>query len=158
MTWRMQPGWQRALEIGALLLLTALIAASAHAADAGRIKVISGTVNIERNGKQVPAAIGTVVKSSDTIVTGADGSVGISFLDDSLLSAGPNTVLSIDKYAFDPITNKGGFDTTLKRGTLAAVSGKLVKEQPESMRIKTPSAIMGVRGTEFIVRVTEAKE
>lgn len=158
MTRQFQPVWQRILEIGALVALTLLIAVSAHAADAGRVKVVNGNVHIERNGKVVPAKVGMVVRSSDTIVTGANSSIGVSFLDESMLSAGPDSVLTIDKYAFDPATNRGGFDSTLKRGTLAAVSGKLVKERPESMRIKTPAAIMGVRGTEFMVRVTDPKE
>ena len=50
----------------------------------------------------------------------------------------------------------GEFDTALKKGTLAVVSGKIVKQSPEAMRIKTPAAIMGVRGTEFVVKVDES--
>jgi len=95
------------------------------------------------------------VRQSDVLVTGADGSVGVTFLDNSLLSIGPGSVLAIDRYSFDSTTHDGQFDASLKRGTLAVVSGRMVKRSPESMRVHTPSSIMGVRGTEFFVKVTE---
>jgi hypothetical protein len=97
--------------------------------------------------------VGTPVRESDTLVTGADGTVGITFSDNSLLSAGPNSVLAIDRYAFDTTTHAGRFDASLKKGTLAVISGKMVKQSPEAMRVRTPTSIMGVRGTEFVVRV-----
>ena len=81
--------------------------------------------------------------------------VGISFTDNSMLSAGPNSVLILDKYAFDAASGKGAMEANLARGTLAAVSGKMVKSAPESMKIRTPAAIMGVRGTEFVVKVED---
>jgi hypothetical protein len=146
---------QRIAQISTLLLIAALIATAANAADAGRVKVVKGAVEIERDGKSTAAGVGMPVRVGDTIKTGTDGSVGITFQDDSLLSIGPNSVLSVDRFVFDNTTHKGEFDTSLKRGTLAAVSGKLVKEQPESMRVKTPAAIMGVRGTEFAVKVAD---
>ena len=123
------------------------------AADAGEIKTASGSVHLERAGKKLPASVGTPVQQSDTVVTGADGAAGIVFTDNSRLSIGPNTVLGIDKYAFDSTTHAGQFDANLKKGTLAVVSGKMVKQSPESMRVRTPSSIMGVRGTEFVVKV-----
>ena len=123
------------------------------AADAGEIKTVSGSVHLERAGKKLPAAVGTPVQQADTVVTGADGAAGIVFTDNSRLSIGPNTVLGIDKYAFDTTTHAGQFDANLKKGTLAVISGKMVKQSPESMKIRTPSSIMGVRGTEFVVKV-----
>ena len=126
---------------------------AALAGDAGEIKTTSGTVHVERAGKKLPVKIGMPVQQSDVVVTGADGSAGITFTDNSLLSIGPNTVLGIDKYQFDTTTHAGQFDASLKKGTLAVISGKMVKQQPESMRVRTPSSIMGVRGTEFVVKV-----
>ena len=82
-------------------------------------------------------------------------SIGVTFLDNSLVSTGPNSVFAIDSYAFDSTTHSGKFDGSLKKGTLAAVSGKMVKQAPESMRIRTPASIMGVRGTEFVVQVED---
>lgn len=143
------------LAFGLLLLLAAWMGSHAYAGDAGRVKVSKGDVQIERNGKMMPAPVGTVVEVEDTVRTGTDGSVGITFHDNSLLSAGPGSELVIERFVFDSTTHQGEFDTRLKKGTLAVVSGKIVKQSPEAMRIKTPAAIMGVRGTEFIVKVDE---
>jgi len=142
----------------ALILMAALgFAGSAAAADIGLIKVANGSVEIQRGAVKVPAKVGTGVQISDVVVTGADGSAGITFTDNSLVSVGANSVFAIDKYSFDSTTHAGEFEGNLRQGRLAAVSGKMVKQSPESMKIRTPSAIMGVRGTEFVVQVDEPK-
>ena len=144
-----------------VLIVAAVLSAMAIpalASDAGLIKVSKGNVQIERNGAKMAAPVGASVQASDVITTGADGSAGITFTDNSLVSVGPNTVFAIDKYRFDSTTHAGEFEGSLKKGRLAAISGKMVKALPESMRIRTPSAIMGVRGTEFVVQVDEEKK
>jgi hypothetical protein len=128
-------------------------AAAGWAADIGLVKVMAGAVHLERDGKRLPVQVGTPVQEADTLVTGADGSVGVTFSDNSLLSTGPNSVLAIDRYAFDSTTHAGQFDANLKKGSLAVISGKIVKQTPGAMRVRTPTSIMGVRGTEFVVRV-----
>ena len=125
------------------------------AADVGLIKVSNGSVQIQRGAARLPAPVGAGVQASDVIVTGADGSVGITFTDNSLVSVGPGSVFALDKYSFDTTTHQGEFEGNLRQGRLAAISGKMVKQSPESMKIRTPSAIMGVRGTEFVVQVDE---
>jgi hypothetical protein len=141
-----------------LVLAGALaVATPAQAQEAGHVKVAKGAVTIERGGQKLPAPVGAPVQAGDVVVTGADGSVGISFLDNSLLSAGPNSVLAIDRFAFDSTTHQGAFETSLKTGTLAVVSGKLAKQSPEAMKVKTPAAVLGVRGTEFLVRTGDAR-
>ena len=140
----------------ALIVAIALaLPGAAVAADAGLVKVSKGSVQIQRGGTKMPAVVGTAVRTSDVIVTGADGSAGITFTDNSLVSVGPNSVFAIDKYRFDTTTHAGEFEGNLKQGRLAAVSGKIVKQAPEAMKIRTPSAVMGVRGTEFVVQVDE---
>jgi len=145
----------------ALIALTMVLAfgvAVAAAQEAGQIKVSKGSAQIERSGKKLPAAVGQVVQQGDVVITGADGSVGITFRDSSLLSVGPDSVLAIDRFVFDSTTHQGAFESSLKQGTLAVVSGKLAKQSPEAMRVKTPAAILGVRGTEFLVRTGPAKD
>jgi len=124
--------------------------------DVGVVKVSNGPVQLERDGRSVPATVGMAVRASDTLRTGASGSAGVTFADNSLVSVGPNTVFSIDKYRFDSTTHAGEFEGSLKKGKLAAVSGKMVKQTPESMKIRTPSSVMAVRGTEFVVSVEDA--
>ncbi|TMH68682.1 MAG: hypothetical protein E6H48_04345 [Betaproteobacteria bacterium] len=92
-------------------------ATSAAAADIGQIKVSKGSVTVERAAQSLPGVIGTRLQASDVITTGADGSVGITMSDDSLLSAGPNSTLSLDRFAFDSTTHQGQFDASL-RGAL----------------------------------------
>jgi len=142
----------------ALPLLFAFVAGAAAAEDAGQIKTSKGSAQIERSGQKLSAAVGQVVQQGDTVVTGADGSVGITFRDSSLVSIGPDSVLVIDRFVFDPTTHQGNFDASLKQGTLAVVSGKLAKQSPDAMKVKTPAAILGVRGTEFLVRTAPAKD
>ena len=117
------------------------------------IKVSKGAVAIERGGQSLRGDAGTRVQDSDVVRTGADGSVGITMTDNSLLSAGPNSVLSLDRYEFDSTTSAGRFDASLQRGTLAVVSGRLAKQSADAMTVRTPTAILGVRGTEFVVSV-----
>lgn len=127
------------------------LAGTNAAADAGRIKVSSGAVHIDRAGQRLQAPVDTAIQASDVIVTGANGSVGLTFSDNTRVSAGPNSVLAIDRYTFDPATHAGKFDATVKRGTLAVISGRMTKLSPEAMTVRTPSMVMGVRGTEFLV-------
>ena len=138
---------------GSMLLVA--LALPASAAEIGQIKTSKGQVTVQREGKTLPGTVGTRVQTADTIRTGADGSVGITMDDDSLLSVGPGSVLSLDRYAFDPTTSRGRFDATLNKGTLAVISGRIAKQSPDAMTVRTPTAVLGVRGTEFVVSADE---
>ncbi len=145
----------------AIALAAALLAgAPAGAAEnpAGTVKNSRGSASIEREGKKLPAPAGSALLGSDRIVTGADGSVGIMLLDDTLLSVGPNSTVSLDKFAFDPATNDGALSASVKRGTMAVISGKLAKKTPGTVQFSTPSAILGVRGTEFVIDVGDGEK
>jgi hypothetical protein len=137
-----------------ILLLTAIFAGGAEAAedDIGQIKTLSGGVVLIRDGSGDWAKIGDRVRQKDVVSTGQEGTVGITFIDGSSVSLGPDSVLSLDRFRFDATTHEGVFDTSLKRGTLAVRSGQIVKERPEAMTVRTPTAILGVRGTDFVVR------
>ena len=137
-----------------LLVLALLVPAGVAGAadDVGRVKVVKGSVTIQRSGGSLPATVRMKLLEGDVIATGRDGSAGVTFNDDSLLSVGPDSVLAIDRFAFDSTTHAGRFDTSLRRGTLSAVSGKIAKQSPDAMKVRTPSTILGVRGTEFVVR------
>ncbi len=142
--------------IAVAVIVSALaVAGPAWANDVGQVKTAKGTVHVERDGKLIAAKIGMPIRQSDALITGADGAVGVTFSDNSLLSTGPNSVLVVDRYNFDSTTHAGNFDASLKKGTLAVISGKMVKQSPDAMKVRTPAAIMGVRGTEFVVQVEE---
>ena len=126
----------------------------AHA-DVGQIKVATGQVFVDRKGQSLPGRVGLVLEADDVLRTGADGSVGITMRDNSLLSAGPNSILSLERFEFDADDQRGPLRCPLQRGTLAVVSGRIAKKSPQAMTVRTPSAVLGVRGTEFVVAVDE---
>jgi hypothetical protein len=138
---------------GTLAAILFCVSAAALAADAGEIKVVQGNAYLERAGERLALKVGMPVREADVVVTGSNGTVGITFADNSLLSIGPNSNFALERYVFNSTTHAGQFDSRLNKGTLAGVSGKIVKQSPEAMRVHTPSAIMGVRGTEFAVQV-----
>ena len=131
------------------------LAATAGAVGIGQVKIAKGQVTIERQGISLQATVGARLQTSDVVRTGADGSVGITMDDDSLLSAGSNSELSLDRYTFDATTNQGRFDASLNKGTMAVISGRIAKQSPDAMTVRTPTAILGVRGTEFVVSAND---
>jgi hypothetical protein len=143
----------RILGLAAALLLSC---AAAHAEDSiGQVKTAKGDVKVVRHGQALPLAVGEHVFQSDTVSTAKGASVGITFMDNSMMSLGPSSQLALDQFQFDTTTHAGVFNTSLTKGTLAVKSGQIVQQTPEAMHIKTPAALLGVRGTEFVVRADE---
>ena len=140
--------------IGVLLMASAMGVCAAE--PAGIVKVANGAVTIERSGEKHSAAPGTRVETGDRVVTGRDSAVGITLRDNTLLSAGADSVLVVDKFLFNSTTHAGEIDASVKRGTISVISGKIAKQSPESVRFRTPNAILGVRGTSFVIDVGEA--
>jgi len=139
----------------AMIAAALLLCSPAGAAEIGQIKISKGQVMVERKGAELPATVGMRLETADVLKTGADGSVGITMADNSLLSAGPNSILSLDRFEFDPTTSQGQFDAQLRKGSLAVISGRIAKQSPEAMTVRTPSAILGVRGTEFVLSAND---
>src|SRR5262245_40026584 len=130
---------------GCAFSLVALLASSAAFADVpiGQIKTGTGNITVERAGAAKPIQVGERVFKSDTIVTAAGASVGITFIDNSMMSLGPSSRLSLDEFEFDTTTQKGIFNASLKKGTLAVKSGQIVRQTPDAMHIRTPAALLG---------------
>jgi outer membrane protein OmpA-like peptidoglycan-associated protein len=124
----------------------------------GRIKTVSGTASITRGSQHLPATPGVPIYREDVIETGPDGSIGITFVDDSVFSTGPGSQLALSQFRFDVNDSRGNMLAELKKGTLAVVSGEITHTTPGAMSIKTPSSILGVRGTTFAVEVAVAPE
>jgi hypothetical protein len=120
---------------------------------AGHIKLATGSALIVRNNATVAARPGQLVFPTDALRTGADGRVGVTLMDDTRLSLGPNSEVRLERYVYAPA--EGGFGMVLNfvRGVAAYVSGRIAKLAPDSIRLETPAAIVGVRGTTVAVRV-----
>lgn len=138
-----------------LLLLLLIGPAQAEPLSIGSIKTVQGAAAVIRDGTEIPAAIGVAVQQNDVLRTGSDGSLGITFRDETMMSIGPNTEISLDRYAFAPEENKYSLVARITRGTLFYVSGLIAKLSPKSASVVTPGGTIGVRGTRFVVRVKE---
>jgi hypothetical protein len=140
-----------------LLLFVVSIVAVANASDesAGSLRNTTGDVLIERSGEIIKAENGTSVYPNDTVRTGADGSVGIIYKDNSRIGLGPNSRLDIKKFVFKPAQGQFSMVNKLTKGTGSFVSGKMTKLSPESVIIETPTSTIGVRGTTYNIKVNE---
>ena len=140
------------------LAVLAINAAAAEGEAAGTIKTSKGEVSIERAGARIPGTVGTAVQVADKVRTGTDGAVGLTLRDNTLLSAGPNSLLTLDKFSFDSTTNTGTLSVGVRKGTLAVATGKIARQTPESIDFRTATSVIGVRGTEFVIEAGSGNE
>jgi hypothetical protein len=119
----------------------------------GRIKTTSGAVFVVRQNASIPAKAGLPLLQTDSVRTGADGHAGITLKDETRLALGPNTEVRIDQFAYSPGQGSLGMVLKIARGLVAYVSGRIAKLSPDAVRLETPSAILGVRGTRMVIRV-----
>ncbi len=119
----------------------------------GRIKSASGAVFIVRQQAEIPAWTGQPLLEEDGLKTGADGRLGITLKDETRLSLGPNSDVRLDQFVYAPGEGRLRFALTIARGVMAYVSGRIAKLSPDAVRLETPSAILGVRGTTLVIRV-----
>lgn len=142
-----------AVALALVVAWTSPAIAQQAAAAAGRVKIASGAATIVRQGVALPAKPGELVFEADSLRTGGDGRLGVTLKDDSRISLGPNSEVRLDRFLFAPATDGVGFGLTILRGLLAYISGRIAKLSPDAVRLETPSAILGVRGTHVVIRV-----
>jgi len=143
---------------GVLLLVLVIAPTRASAAEptaAGRIKVLSGSVFVVRGDVTTRAALGQVLFEADTLRTGTDGRVGITLNDDTRVSLGPGSEARLNQFVYAPAEGRVGLVLDIVRGVIAYVSGRIAKLSPDSVKLETPNAIVGVRGTTLALRVSQ---
>jgi hypothetical protein len=138
-----------------LVLLLATPAVAQEPPAAGRVKVASGSAFIVRGDALVPAKVGQAVLESDRLRTGADGALGITLKDDTRVSLGPSSELRLESFIYNPSAGRMAVVIKFIRGVTAYVSGRIAKLAPDAIRLETPAAIVGVRGTTITIRVAE---
>lgn len=137
-----------------LIVLSVLSLQTVAAAESiGTVKISNGDAKIIRSGSAAAATVGRPVRQNDVVVTGADGSIGVTFTDSTMLSVGPNTEIVVDKYVFDPGANDSSFTVNMARGTLQFISGEIAKLSPDAVTVNIPNGSIAVRGTRFLVEV-----
>ena len=138
-----------------ILFMTVILVGMATATEIGQIKTLNGEVFLIQDNAKSQAKLGDVLHQADVVETGGNGSVGITFIDNSRFSVGPDSRIELRQFRFNPTTHEGEFVTDMPRGTLTVISGDIAKRSPEAMKIKTPSTILGFRGTKTAIKVTE---
>jgi len=147
------PRWS--LGVLALMLMAATPALAQPLPVAGQVKVVSGSAFIVRNGASIAAKAGQVVLEADRLRTDADGSIGVTLRDDTRLALGPSSEVRLERFVYAPAVGRLELALQFVRGVAAYVSGRIAKLAPDSIRLETPAAIVGVRGTTLAIRVQE---
>lgn len=117
----------------------------------GTFKTVAGDVTVVRGKVSSAAIVGDALRTGDRILTGADSAVAITLRDDTVLSIGPDSIVDLTEFSFDTTTQEGSVLISLLRGSLRMVTGMIAKLKPEQVRVTTPTTVIGVRGTDFIV-------
>lgn len=132
-----------------------MAAAAAAADEVARVKTLAGSATITRGKVVIPAARDARLFPGDLLKTGADGSLGVTFRDNTLLSLGANSAVTIKEFQFNPAEGKLSLVTRIIKGTAAYLSGVIAKLSPQSVKFETPVATVGFRGTRFLVSIDE---
>lgn len=144
----------------AFTAMLALTSGMALAEDpAGSVRSVNGEAMLARGGA-APVALkpGDRIFEKDVLTTGKAASLGLVMRDNSTLSLGPTSKLTVERYMFAP--EKGAMASVLRlsKGSAACVTGEMARLSPESTKVLTPTYTIGIRGTHFLVNVEEGAE
>ena len=118
---------------------------------AGFIKSVQGTARVTGPlGARRQLKSGDTVASADQIETDANSGASVVLRDGTMIVVGPSSQLDLKQFSFDATTQEGGLFVSLLRGSMRMVTGMLGKK-PESVRVDTQTATIGIRGTDFFV-------
>jgi len=134
-------------------LITCLLLAGSAWAEIGSVTESSGTAIIKRGKDTIQVAKGTLIETNDKIET-KNGKVKIVFKDDTNVTVTESSSLIIDDFIYDPKSGAGKLGLKAAAGTVRYVSGSIAKD-PKNVKINTPTAAITVRGTDFVMAVSE---
>ena len=150
------------------ILLACAIAANAQAnaqapnapdntARAGTFKQVQEPAWIGQADARRAPQPGDGLRESERLSTGAGGAATLVLKDGTTLTVGPNTTVDLSRFQFDATTQKGNFLLDLLQGSVRVVTGLLARVNPELFKVQTPTSVVGVRGTDFIVETEAAR-
>jgi hypothetical protein len=141
---------------GFFLFLLLLSPASLFAeSKIGVLKKVEGEVLVLRGELSLPGVVGMTLFEEDLLKTGPHGAVGIVMNDDTTLSLGPQSELSLKEYVFDPKSESFSVVLRMLKGTFVYMSGIIGKLAPDSIRLETPDSTIAVRGTRLLIKVND---
>lgn len=135
------------------LLLVGSLSAWADETAIGYVKTLSGEATVTTGKNKVVAQLGTPLYQGSQLKTGKKSSLGVTFKDDTVMSFGADTELTIDEYLYAPSQGKLKLGSHLTKGSLNYISGVIAKLQPDAVTVTTPTGTIGVRGTQFVAMV-----
>jgi hypothetical protein len=136
--------------------LLILFVSTTSASEIGGISELRGTGEITRadSSETLTAELDSDIFSYDDVRTG-NGRMAIQFVDDSILKLTEHSKVVIDKFIFDPDPSKSQMAFNMASGTARFITGKLGMINKENISITTPTATIGIRGTDFTTTVDE---
>lgn len=140
------------------LLLTFFLSTQAFAEKVvGTLTVVKGKVEIkEKDGKSTPAKMGSKVKEKDTIVCSKDSRAKLVMLDQNVLNISPETELNLETYKFEPEKNDKNVVLNVLYGKVRSTVNQKYDGDKNKFNVKTPAAVAGVRGTDFLAGFNNA--
>ena len=139
-----------------LLIIFLINSSMVYASTSEFIGVIGAAIGDIKNQNNEKLINGSKIFYGDTIISQAQSNAQILFLDQTVLTLGEDTELTIDEFIYDPESQDGSFVSDVKSGTVKFITGQISKKNPDNLEVKIPSGTLGARGTEFIV-LTESK-
>ena len=137
-----------------LLIILILFCAGPLWASIGNVDQVEGNGVIDRDKTDITIEEELPIEQYDTVKTG-NGKVGILFVDDTRVDVTQHSKLIIDEFVYDPNTKKGKLNLSAKLGTIKYASGQIAKTSRQDIKITTPTATIGVRGTDFSMTIDE---
>ncbi|MEZ5662783.1 MAG: FecR family protein [Burkholderiaceae bacterium] len=119
----------------------------------GTLKAVEGQAWLLLGEQQRTAAPGLTVRHGERLVTGPESAATVTLRDGTTLSLGPDSEVDLSEFAFDATTQEGHLLVRILQGSMRVITGLLSKVNPDLVRISTPTSVVGVRGTDFIVEV-----
>ena len=141
-----------------LILLVFLLLPNLGKANTDFIGVIGAAVGEITNQNNEKLSNGSKIFFGDTVVSNNNSNAQILFLDQTILTLGEDTELTIDEFIYDPNSHDGSFVSNVKSGTVKFITGQISKKNPENLEVKFPSGTLGARGTEFVVLAENKNE
>lgn len=141
-----------------VLALTFLFCSTVLAGEIiGNVTEITGQAFIRRGKESIPVVKNIGIETNDKVET-KNGDVKITFKDSTTVKITPGSSLVIDDFIYDPKSSSGKLNLKAASGTVRYVSGAIAHSNPNAVNIKTPTAAIAVRGTDFIMSVNEIGE
>ena len=134
-----------------LIILVFLTVPNLSNANTDFIGVIGAAVGEIKNQNNEILQNGSKIFFGDTIVSKKNANAQILFIDQTVLTLGEDTEMTIDEFIYDPNSNDGSFVSSVKSGTVKFITGQISNKNPENLEVKVPAGTLGARGTEFVV-------